>query len=205
MSQAKYSVVNHRIEDELEEQRDEVPKQPSKARSQISSSNFNLRKELVADYKPDFWRSKRIRNGTWLLIFGCICFVISIVLTAVFWRWWWSPSLNYPFRIFGITFGVLGLVFCIIGSLSNYIMINSRTAKHFIGSPIRIWSWLMFVGVFFIVVSSNCIAIYYIYWHNRFVNTPLIITGIILEFFGILFLIIGLVKDYKAYKKHLMA
>lgn len=131
-----------------------------------------------------FWGKVRLRNGTWLLIAGIILFCISVIFIGVFWGFWYSHKLNYPMRILAITFLSLGITFFISGLISNYVMELDSSYKIILGSPFHKATYLMFVSMLFLVVASDLITLYYTYWHNRWVNTPLIIIAIILYFFG---------------------
>ena len=178
---------NQRIEEEEEEEEEYEKRNPYHFQTKIHNSGF--------------WGDDRRRRGTWLFIFGLILLSISIVMIAVFWRWWYGHYVNVPCRIAGITLLVCGLFSIIIGLISNMLMASNRESKHFIGSPPRCASWLLLCGLLFIVIAADFITFYYSYWHNRFINTPFIITSIILFFFGILFVIIGIRRNYKQMKK----
>jgi hypothetical protein len=131
-----------------------------------------------------FWGRVRLRNGTWLSIVGLVCLCISIVLIAVFWRWWWGHQVNMPMRVIAITFLVVGCLCILVGLFSNSLMKNDPTSKLFLGSPFRYVTWIMIGSLVMLVIASVCISMYYTYWHNRYVNTPLISIAIIFYFFG---------------------
>jgi len=131
-----------------------------------------------------FWGKVKLRNGTWLFIVGLILFCISIVFIGVFWGFWYSHKLNYPMRILAITFLSLGISFIVFGLISNYIMLTDPAKKKILGSPYRKSAYLLFISTFLLIVASDLITLYYTYWHNRWVNTPLIILAIIFYFFG---------------------
>ena len=132
-----------------------------------------------------------------MVIIGLILLSISIVLIAVFWRWWYGPEINYPMRIFGITTLVVGFLCFIFGIISNCMMVNDPISKSFIGSPPRPTSWILFGSIISLVIASISITIYYSYWHNRFVNTPLIVIAIVFYFFGGLTFICSLIRNFR--------
>jgi hypothetical protein len=132
-----------------------------------------------------YWGKVRLRRGTWLVIAGLILMVIGIVLVAVFWNWWWGHAVNYPCRVVAITVLSLGVSSFLIGIGTNFAIQIQPLTKHFIGSPAVRWtSWVLLVSIVMLVIASDFITVYYTYWHNRWVNTPLIIIAIIFYFFG---------------------
>ena len=139
-----------------------------------------------------FWGKVKLRNGTWLFIIGLILFSVSIILIGVFWGFWYSHALNYPFRVVAITLLSLGISFIMFGLISNYIMLKDSSFKEILGSPLRKSTYFLITTLFMLVIASDLITIYYTYWQNRWVNTPLIIVAIILYFFGGIGLIIVL-------------
>ena len=139
-----------------------------------------------------FWGKVKLRNGTWLVIIGLILFSISIILIGVFWGFWYSHALNYPFRVVAITLLSLGISFILFGLISNYIMLKDSSFKEILGSPLRKSTYFLITTLFMLVIASDLITVYYTYWQNRWVNTPLIIVAIILYFFGGIGLIIVL-------------
>jgi hypothetical protein len=138
-----------------------------------------------------------LRKGTWLVIIGLILLSVSIVLIAVFWRWWYGPEINYPMRIFGITMLVVGALCFILGVISNLMMVNDPISKSFIGSPPRPTSWILFGSIISLIIASDAITIYYTYWHNRFVNTPLIVIAIVFYFFGGITFIVCVIRNFR--------
>lgn len=72
----------------------------------------------------------------------------------------------------------------VAGLTSNWCMISDPIAKFFIGSPVRWTSWVLLGSSIAITIASVLITIYYTYWHNRWVNTPMIIIAIVFYFFG---------------------
>jgi hypothetical protein len=132
-----------------------------------------------------FWGKVRLRRGTWLVIAGLILMIIGIVLVAVFWNWWYGHAVNYPCRVVAITVLSLGVSSFLIGLGTNFAMQAEPLTKHFIGAPAVRWtSWVLLASIAMLVIASDFITVYYTYWHNRWVNTPLIIIAIIFYFFG---------------------
>ena len=143
-----------------------------------------------------FWGKVRLRRGTWLVIVGLILTVIGLVLVWVFWNWWYGHAVNYPCRVVAITVLSLGVLSFIIGIVTNYAIQKEPLTRHFVGSPkLRPTTWILFVSIAMIVIASDAISIYYTYWHNRYVNTPLIIIAIVFYFFGGLMFIFSLYKS----------
>ena len=138
-----------------------------------------------------------LRKGTWMVIIGLILLSISIVLIAVFWRWWYGPEINYPMRIFGITTLTVGFLCFLFGIISNCMMVNDPISKSFIGSPPRATSWILFGSTISLIIASDAITVYYTYWHNRFVNTPLIVIAIVFYFFGGITFIVCLIRNFR--------
>jgi hypothetical protein len=187
---SKYSASNKNVFQQQQQQQEtpfETHENPYHFQTKIHNSGF--------------WGDNRRRRGTWLVAIGAILLSISIVMIGVFWRWWYGPQVNIPCRIVAITLLVCGLFSIIIGLISNTLMESNRESKYFLGSPPRCASWLLFIGLFFIVVAADFITFYYSYWHNRYINTPFIISSIILFFFGFLFVIVGLRRNIKLMKK----
>ena len=139
-----------------------------------------------------FWGKVKLRNGTKLLLVSLVLFVIAIVLIGVFWGFWYSHPLNYPMRILAITFLSMSILFFILGLVSNYFMSIDPDNKRILGSPFRRSTYGLVVSFFGLVVASDLITMYYSYWHNRWVNTPMIIIAIILYFFCGIGLIVSL-------------
>lgn len=139
-----------------------------------------------------FWGKVRLRRGTWIFMVSLILLAASIILIAVFWNWWFGPAINWPFRCLAITVLVLGVMFFIIGLTSNFAMVKDPYYKFFVGSVnqrdghvhFRIQTWILIASIVAIVIASDCITVYYTYWHNRYVNTPLIVIAIVFYFFG---------------------
>lgn len=131
-----------------------------------------------------YWGKVYLRKGTWMVIIGFVLFIISIVLIGVFWGFWYSNALNYPMRILAITFLSSGLSMIAFGLINNYFMYLDRKNKNILGSPLRASTYVLAVCLFLLVVASDCITVYYTYWKNRWVNTPLIIIAIVLYFFA---------------------
>ncbi len=125
-----------------------------------------------------------MRKGTWLVLIAIIFFVISVVLIGVFWGFWYSHAVNFPLRIIAITLLVLALSFFICGLISNYLMSRNSDFKQILGSPLRKSTYCLIVTLFMLVIASDLITVYYTYWENRWVNTPLIIIAIVFYFFG---------------------
>lgn len=64
------------------------------------------------------------------------------------------------------------------------MMFKSSENKFILGSPLRTSTRILIVCFVLLVVASDCITVYYTYWANRWVNTPLIIVAIVLYFFA---------------------
>jgi glucan phosphoethanolaminetransferase (alkaline phosphatase superfamily) len=162
------------------------------AEFEINENTYHFQTKI---HNSGFWGDDRRRRGTWLVGFGIILLAISIVMIAVFWRWWYGHYVNVPCRIAAITLLICGIFAIVIGLISNALMEKNRESKHFLGAPPRWSSWLLLCGLIFIIIAADFITFYYSYWHNRFINTPFIITSIILFFFGIIFVCVGLKKN----------
>ena len=167
------------------------------AEYELNENTYHFQTKI---HNSGFWGDDKRRRGTWLVGFGFILFSISIVMIAVFWRWWYGHYVNVPCRIVAVTLLICGIFSIVIGLISNALMEKNRASKHFLGSPPRWSSWLLLCGLFFIVIAADFITFYYSYWHSRFINTPFIISSIILFFFGLLFVAIGLRKNIKVMK-----
>ncbi len=154
------------------------------------NTNTNIRQQEEIYYfqtkirNSGFWGKVKLRNGTRLLITGLVLFVISIVLIGVFWGFWYSHALNYPMRILAITLLVLGVLFVIIGLISNYLMLTNPDRKNILGSPFRKVTWALIASIVLLVIASYLMTLYYTYWHNFYVNTPLIVISVVFYFFG---------------------
>lgn len=144
-----------------------------------------------------FWGKVKLRRGTLLVIFGLILLSMGIVVVAVFWRWWYGPAVNIPCRVVGITLLILGFFSFVFGLMSNFMMLTDRMSKHFLGAPPRLATWVLLGSVIALVIASDLMTIYYNYWHNRFVNTPLIIVSIILFFFAPIVFVVSLIHNIK--------
>lgn len=72
----------------------------------------------------------------------------------------------------------------VFGLICNYFMFLDRDNKQILGSPLLPSTKVLAVCLFFLVIASDCITLYYTYWKNRWVNTPLIIVAIVLYFFA---------------------
>ena len=125
-----------------------------------------------------FWGKVTLRKGTWLVILSLILFVIAIVLIGVFWGLWFGHSVNYPLRILAITLLCMSFTCFVCGMLSNTLMTYNSEYKHFLGSPIRKCSYVLLVSIILIIIAAALMTSYYTYWHNRWVNTPLISVSI---------------------------
>jgi hypothetical protein len=148
-----------------------------------------------------FWGRVKLRKGTLLVIVGIILICISISVISVFWRWWYGPEINIPCRVVGITLLIVGFLSILFGLISNWMVSNNPSSKHLIGSPPRFYSWILLISIISLITASLLMAIYYTYWHNRWINTPLIVISIILFFFGTIAFSISLVKNIKEMKK----
>lgn len=144
-----------------------------------------------------YWGKVTLRKGTWLVILGAILISMSIIVIAVFWRWWYGPEVNMPCRVIGISLLCTGLFCVVFGMICNWVMYKDASYKHFIGAPPRWSSWLLLVSVISIILAADLMTIYYTYWHNRWVNTPLISISIIFFFFGPIFLVYSVYKNIK--------
>ena len=144
-----------------------------------------------------FWGGVTLRKGTWLVIIGAVMISISICVIAVFWRWWYGPEINMPCRVIGITLLSTGTLSVLLGLISNWLVSTDSSSKHFIGSPPRLYSWILLISIISLIIASILMAIYYTYWHNRWVNTPLISISIILFFFGSIGFIVSLTKNLR--------
>jgi hypothetical protein len=147
-----------------------------------------------------YWGKVNLRRGTWLVIIGIVLMSISVCVISVFWRWWYGPEINMPCRVIGITLLVLGFLSFIIGLLSNWLMLTDPLSKHFIGSPPRLWSWILLASIISLILASDLMTIYYTYWHNRYVNTPLISISFVLYFFGSIGFIVSILKNINQMK-----
>lgn len=137
-----------------------------------------------------YWGKVKLRNGSKLILVSLGLFVASVVLIGVFWGFWYSHPLNYPMRILAITLLSLSVLFFILGLVSNYFMSTDSENKRILGSPFHRSTYALIGSFFGLVVASDLITMYYSYWHNRWVNTPMIIIAIILYFFcGIGFIV----------------
>ena len=132
-----------------------------------------------------------------MVIVGLVLLSISIVLIAVFWRWWYGPEINIPMRIIGITMLVVGFLCFLFGMISNCMMVNDAVSKSFIGSPPRPTSWILLASIISLIIASDAITVYYTYWHNRFVNTPLIVIAIVFYFFGGIAFIVCVIRNFR--------
>jgi hypothetical protein len=138
-----------------------------------------------AIHNSGFWGKVRVRRGTWLVIVGLALMAAGIVLVGVFWNWWYGHAVNFPARTVAITVLSLGVGSLLLGLATNFAMQAQPLSRHFIGSPAVRWtSWLLLASIILIVIASDAITVYYTYWHNRWVNTPLICIAIIFYFFG---------------------
>ena len=72
----------------------------------------------------------------------------------------------------------------VFGLICNYFMFWDRENKRILGSPLLPATKVLAVCLFLLVIASDCITVYYTFWSNRWVNTPLIIIAIILYFFA---------------------
>lgn len=144
-----------------------------------------------------YWGKVRLRRGTWMVIIGLFFTCIALTIISVFWAFWYHPAANIPCRVVGITMLVWSVFTVIFGLLSNWLMINDPLYKHLIGSPVRWSSWLLLVSTIAITIASVLITIYYTYWHNRWVNTPMIIIAINFYFFGGIAFIVSLYLTVK--------
>jgi hypothetical protein len=81
--------------------------------------------------------------------------------------------------------------------LTNFLMIRNPLTKHFVGSPnVRPTTWILLASIIAITIASDCITVYYTYWHNRWVNTPLIVIAIVFYFFGGIAFIVSLFQNF---------
>ena len=159
---------------------------------QINSNNV-LKKaksnDTILHFQPKihnrgFWGKTKLRKGTWLVIVSLILFVIAIVLVGVFWGLWYGHAVNYPLRVVAITLLCTSFICFVCGVLSNYLMTLNSNFKYFLGSPIRKCSYVLLSSILLLIMASALMASYYTYWHNRWVNTPLIIISIVFFVFG---------------------
>jgi hypothetical protein len=100
-------------------------------------------------------------------------------------------------RTIGITLLVWATFSVVCGLITNWLMIIDPVAKFFVGSPVRWTFWVMVVSSIAITIASILITIYYTYWHNRFVNTPMIIIAIHFYFFGGIAFIVAFVLNLR--------
>lgn len=148
-----------------------------------------------------FWGKVNIRKGTWFVIIGIVLISIGLTVVSVFWRWWYGPAVNIPCRTAGITFLSLGFFAFLFGLISNYMMVKDPLSKHFIGSPPRLASWVLLASIFGLTIASDLITIYYTYWHNRFVNNPMIAVSIILFFFSPIAFVWSVLRNFSEMKQ----
>ena len=139
-----------------------------------------------------FWGKVKLRNGTLLFMGGILQLCISVVMIGVFWRWWWGPTVNIINRVIAITLLVTGTTCVVCGMVSNYLMNRNRFFKNVLGSPLRRSSIIFIGSICSIFIASILMAIYYTYWHNRFVNTPIISVSMACYFFGTIALLVSL-------------
>jgi hypothetical protein len=144
-----------------------------------------------------YWGKVRLRRGTWLFILGLLLLPIALTVISVFWHFWYGPAVNIPLRVIGIALLCVSVVCTVSGLVSNFFMYKDPIYKAFIGSPAHPFAWILLVSTIAIAIASILITIYYTYWHNRFVNTPLIVIAIIFYFFGGIAFIISLFKNYQ--------
>jgi hypothetical protein len=196
-------------EDEEQEHQEQYQQQDFQIQEQERALATQPRAEEEQEYyfqykkihNTGYWGDVKRRRGTWLVALGVVSICMSIVMVSVFWRWWWGPEVNVPCRVVGITLLICGVFMIIGGLISNLLMFRDNDSKHFLGSPPRWSSWLLLVGLVSIVIAADFLTFYYSYWHNRFVNTPFISLGIILFFFGTVFVIVGLRHNFKEMQK----
>ncbi|CAF1031610.1 unnamed protein product [Brachionus calyciflorus] len=143
-----------------------------------------------------FWGKVRLRKGSWLVIIGLLLMSVGLTVIAVFWRWWYGPGVNVPCRTVGITLLILGFFAFIFGLISNLMMIQDPLSKHFVGAPPRAASWILLASIFGMTIAADLMIIYYTYWHNRFVNNPMIAISIILFFFSPIAFVWSLVHNF---------
>lgn len=117
--------------------------------------------------------------------------------SKVFWAFWYHPAINIPLRVVGITMLVWSAMSVVLGLITNWLMISEPLARFFVGSPVRWTFWVMLVSSILITIASMLITVYYTYWHNRFVNTPMIIIAVHFYFFFGLAFIIAFVLNIK--------
>lgn len=182
------TIVNQNINEEENEQ-EQIKKQKYEFYFQTKIRNTG------------FWGKVKLRKGTWMVILGLILMSIGIVMISVFWRWWYGPEVNIPCRVIGITLLIFGFFSFIFGLISNFMMIVDPRSKHFLGAPPRWSSWLLLGSIIALTIASDLMTIYYTYWHNRYVNTPLIIISIILFFFGPIAFFYSLYYNIKQMRK----
>ncbi|RNA02882.1 hypothetical protein BpHYR1_042857 [Brachionus plicatilis] len=170
----------------------------------LDSKSIQEPKELYFQTKirnTGYWGKVKIRKGTWFVIIGLVLMSIGITVVSVFWRFWYGPAVNIPCRTAGITFLSLGFFSFIFGLISNYMMVQDPLSKHFIGSPPRLASWILLASIFGLIIASDLMTIYYTYWHNRFVNNPMIALSIILFFFSPIAFVWSILRNFSEMKK----
>jgi hypothetical protein len=194
---------NRNLADEPNEENEETDRQNQlmnkekerQLKAKIDEDNkFYFQKKIK---NSGFWGKVRLRRGTWMVIVGLFLMAIALAVISVFWRWWYGPEVNIPCRTVGITLLTVGFFSVLLGLLSNALMVNEPMSKHFFGSPPRWSSWLLIASIVAIVVASVLITIYYTYWHNRFVNTPMIIISLTFYFFGFISFAFSLFYNFK--------
>lgn len=202
-------IINEQYNEEFDQQMQQYDQQPEQQDQQpvyvtTVQPNNNYENTYYFSKKihnSGFWGDVKRRRGTWLVGIGAVFICISIVMIAVFWRWWYGPEVNVPCRIVAITLLICGVACLITGLISNAFMNINKESKYFLGAPPRWSSYLLLCGVLFIIIGADFITFYYSYWHNRFINTPFIISGIIVSFFGVVFVGIGIDRNLKEMKK----
>jgi len=183
--------------DQRYDQKEDYDEQLEK-RSNASASRTEYINPVA--YGADFWSTDAgLRYGTWSIILGVVSMIIGLVLISVFWRWWYGPGINIPLRIVGVTCLSHGVCLVLFGLVCNFFIVRNKRSKFILGSPKRMATLIILFGFFCLTVATDCMSIYYLYWRNRFVNTPLIITSIILFFFGPIFIGVGIKRNHTIY------
>jgi hypothetical protein len=71
-------------------------------------------------------------------------------------------------------------------------MLTDPARKQVLGSPFRKETWALIISIVLLVIASYMITLYYTYWHNFYVNTPLIVIAVVFYFFGSIGFIVSL-------------
>jgi hypothetical protein len=190
-------VLDQQLVDDNESQQEDEEEQEPNNDDDENVSNISEYYFQTKLRNSGFWGKVSLRRGTWLFIVGLLLLPIALTLISVFWHFWYGPAVNIPLRSVGIALLCVSVVCTVSGLVSNFFMYKDPVYKAFIGSPVHPFSWILLISIIAITIASILITIYYTYWHNRFVNTPLIVIALTFYFFGGIAFFISLFKNYQ--------